>query len=148
MPVHERDDTCWMKAVLKLSTMSTKNMMSIVQSNIVQPDRNGFSLCQGCQDFVMVGPAEISAKLTKITERVRNSRSSIPVPSPMVYRTMTKYLLYCIHASPAAPVRGKLTRMVAKKVQEEQGDFKNIAFWARSVYTPTQHSLIRSEGLR
>ena len=110
--------------------------------------KNGFNVCRLCEDFVMVGPSEISAKLTKITERVRNSRNSSPVPSPMVYRTMTKYLLYCIHASPAAPVRGNLTRMVAKKVQEEQGSSKNIAFWARSLYTPTQHSLIRSEGLR
>ena len=110
--------------------------------------KKGFSVCSSCLDFLIVGPDEISPKLTKISERVRTRRRDKMCPSPLVYRTLTKHLFYCLHATPGALVPCRLTKEVAKKVQEEQGSASNVAFWSSSLYTPNQHSMVMSRGLR
>ena len=110
--------------------------------------KNGFKVCTECEDFLMVGPDEISPKLAKITDRMKTRRSSWRCPSPLVYRSLTKHLLYCLHASPGAPVPSRITKEVARKVQEEQGSATNVVFWSTSLYTPDQHSMVVSRGLR
>ena len=66
-----------------------------------------------------------------------------PVPSPMVFRTLVKYILFCASASPA-PVTSNMGARVAENV-EKAGTAENIALW--SFWTPEQKSLMCANNL-
>ena len=98
--------------------------------------------CTPCSDFIMVQRKEVQQKIEKMIGMLMESRPN-PVPSPMVFRTLVKYILFCASASPA-PVTSNLGARVAENVEKAR-TAENIALW--SFWTPEQNSLMCADNL-
>jgi hypothetical protein len=98
--------------------------------------------CSECNSFIIVGQASIIPQMEAIMKELEKIRPTC-TPSPMVYRTVVKHLLFSAHASPA-PVTSNMGSRVLKNV-EEAGTAENVALW--SLWTPAQRSLTEATDL-
>ena len=117
-------------------------MIQMVYGDTQASGKKGFSVCSLCNEFVLVGEDSIIPKMTQLDKKMKLRQFSL---TPMVYRTLVKYLLFCIHASPGPIVKSKEVQKV-EELMHEAGRAENIALW--SCWTLGQNSLMRRQGLK
>ena len=116
----------------------------MVFGEIKAAGKKGFSVCSKCADYVVLSDESIIPKLTLLDQEMKQRLTSF-TPTPMVYRNLVKYLLFCIHANPGPILKSNELQKTEQLVQEA-GRAENNARW--SCWTLGQNSLMRSLGLR
>ena len=83
-----------------------------------------FTECKHCFDFIAKGEPELSEKLEKMEERLRNPKTK---KYPEDLKTLCKYLLFCA-PNVAMPIGGNMVTAVQKAINEA-GSAENIKVW-------------------
>ena len=119
-------------------------MVKMVYGDTKSTDKKkGFSVCTPCDDYVVVGEENIIPKLGRLNDSMKANQPASPTPS--VYRTLVKYLLFCIHANPGPILKSTMLEKTEQLVRLA-GRADNIALW--SCWTLGQNSLMRMHSVK
>ena len=98
------------------------------------------NFCDDCQDFIIVGPSQLPAKMDLMVERLRNAHPLTFQKSPEEFKMLVTYTLYCTSVV-ELPLRGNYPTLVHKAIQKA-GSAENIKVWCFP--TPQQRMVLNN----
>ena len=102
-----------------------------------QDERVNF--CDNCQDFIIIGPDQLPAKMDLMVENLRNAHPFFQ-KFPEEFKMLVTYTLYCTSVV-ELPLRGNYPTLVHKAIQQS-GSVENIKVWCFP--TPQQRMVLNN----